>query len=84
MGSRPGLNPASRALALALLVVGAALMVGAVFADQLGLSSVGDRRGDGFGFSQLIAAIVGLMLLLGGLAWLRQPPVGPDSDDASE
>lgn len=84
MRPRPGTVPAFRALALALLLLGAALMVGAVFADQLGLSSVGDRRGDGFGFSQLIAAIVGLILLLGGLAWLWQPSVGSDSDDAIE
>lgn len=81
MRPRPGANPTFRILAVALLLFGAALMVGAVFADQLGLSGIGDRSGDGFGFSQLIAAIVGLILLLGGLAWLWQPPVGPDADE---
>ena len=84
MRPRPGSSPAIRAVAVGLLLVGAALMVGAVFADQLSLSGVGGRGGDGFGFSQLIAAIVGLILLLLGLAWLWQPPVGRDADDAAE
>lgn len=84
MRPRPGASPTIRAVAVALLLVGAALMLGALFADQLGLSRVGDRSGDGLGFSQLIAAIVGLILLLGGVAWLWQPPAGRDADDAME
>jgi hypothetical protein len=40
-----------------------------VFADAIGISG----GGDGFGWKQLIAAIVGLVVLLGGLAWLFNP-----------
>ena len=68
MRRSPG-SPTTRAVAFALVVGGALLMVGAVFADQLDLSG----GGEGFGWKQLIAAIVGLVLLLAGLAWLIQP-----------
>ena len=63
----PG-SPTARAVAFTLVVGGALLMVGAVFADQLDLSG----GGEGFGWKQLIGAIVGLVLLLAGLAWLVQ------------
>ncbi len=82
MRPRPVANSALRALAFALLLFGAALMVGAVFADQLDISGIGGRGGEGFGWSQLIAAIVGLILLLVGLAWLWQPPIGRDADES--
>jgi hypothetical protein len=61
--------PPARFGSLALIAVGAIIMVGAVFADSLGLSG----GGDGFGWKQLIAAIVGLVLLLSGLAWFLSP-----------
>jgi len=67
-------SPTTRAVAFALVVGGALLMVGAVFADQLDLSG----GGEGFGWKQLIAAIVGLVLLLAGLAWLVQPAGGDE------
>ena len=69
--------PAARAAALALVVGGALLMVGSVFADQLNLSG----GGEGFGWKQLIAAISGLVLLLAGLAWLVQPAAEVDGDE---
>ena len=60
----------ARVLALAALVAGALLMTLSVFADAIGLGG-----GKGFGWQQLIAAIVGLALLLIGVAWLFQPVV---------
>jgi hypothetical protein len=59
-----------RLLALALLTLGAVLLVASIFADQLELSG----GGDGIGWKQLLGAIVGLVMLLIGLAWLLQPP----------
>ncbi len=80
MGMRsPGI-PAARALALTLVVGGALLTVGALFADQLNLSG----GGTGFGWKQLIAAIAGLVLLLIGAAWLFQPRAEAASDDPVE
>ena len=69
MGTGSSLPPAARGVALGLVAIGGLLMVGAVFADPLGLTG----GGEGFGWKQLIAAIAGLVLLLGGLAWLLQP-----------
>lgn len=77
MTPRSPIAPATRIVALALLGGGALIMVGAVFADQLGISG----GGEGFGWKQLIAAIVGLVVLLIGLAWLLRPST---SDDHSE
>jgi hypothetical protein len=84
MRSRPAASPVVRAVALALLLLGAALMVGAVFADQLDLSGIGGESGEGFGWSQLVAAIVGLILLLVGVSWLWQAPAGRDADESIE
>ena len=67
MRRSPG-SPTTRAVAFALVVGGALLMVGAVFADQLGLT----WGGAGFGWKQLIATIAGLVLLLLGASWLVQ------------
>ena len=60
----------ARVFALASLVAGALLMTLSVFADAIGLGG-----GKGFGWQQLIAAIVGLALVLIGVAWLFQPVV---------
>lgn len=70
----------NRLAALALIAVGALIMVGAVFADPIGISG----GGDGFGWKQLIAAIVGLILLLSGVAWFLRPMLGDLPDDSLE
>jgi hypothetical protein len=70
----------SRLLPLVVIAVGALIMVVAVFADPLGLSG----GGDGFGWKQLIAAIVGLVILLSGLAWFLRPMLGDEPDDTLE
>lgn len=70
MDRRTAPNPLVRLLAALLLLAGLLVTLGAVFADQLGLIG----RGEGLGWKQLIGVIVGLMLLLGGGAWLLQPP----------
>ncbi len=80
MDTRSPAFPASRVLALALMVGGALLMMGAVFADQLNLSG----GGTGFGWKQLIAAIAGLVLLLIGAAWLFQPRAEGANDEPVE
>jgi hypothetical protein len=68
---RPPATPA-RVLALALLGLGTLLLVASIFADQLELSG----GGAGVGWKQLLGAIVGLVLLLVGLAWLLLPALG--------
>ncbi len=61
--------PAARILAIVVILIGAVTMVVAVFADSLGIRG----GGEGFGWKQLIAAIAGLVILLGGVAWLVRP-----------
>ena len=80
MGTRSPAISATRMLAIALMVGGVLLTVGAVFADQLHLSG----GGSGFGWKQLIAAIAGLVLLLIGAAWLFQPRAGAVRDEPIE
>lgn len=78
MNARTPLNPAVRVVAVGLLLLGALLMVGSVFADQLDLIG----GGVGFGWKQLIGAIVGLVMLLLGLTWLLQPAGGREIDES--
>jgi len=54
---------------IAVIALGVFVVLGAVLADALGLSG----GGDGFGWKQLIALILGLMVLLTGAAWLLRP-----------
>jgi hypothetical protein len=70
----------SRYGSLIVIAVGAILMVAAVFADSLGLSG----GGTGFGWKQLIAAIVGLVVLLVGVAWFLRPILGEEPDEPLE
>ena len=60
---------------IAVIALGALVVLGAVLADELGLSG----GGDGFGWKQLIALILGLMIALTGAAWLLRPVL----DDAA-
>jgi hypothetical protein len=73
-------NPALRIVALLVLLVGALLLLGSLFADQLQLIG----GGVGFGWKQLLGAIVGLVMVLLGLAWLVQPPLSRDVDESLE
>jgi hypothetical protein len=62
------------------MVLGAALVLVSLFADPLGVSG----GGEGFGFKQLIAVIVGLMLLFGGVGWLLRPMMNIEQDEPPE
>ncbi len=56
----------SRLLASAGILLGLGLVLGAVFADSLGLSG----GGEGVGWKQLIAAITGLIIAFGSIGVL--------------
>jgi len=52
-----------------VVLAGAAIVLGALFADSIGVSG----GGDGLGWKQLIAMIVGLVILISGAGlWLRR------------
>jgi hypothetical protein len=73
-------TPATRIAALVLIGFGAIVMIGSVFADPIGIGG----GGEGFGWKQLIAAIVGLVILLIGLAWLLRPTTSSEYEDLEE
>ena len=56
-------------LPLAVIAVGLLLVLGSVFADPLGITG----GGEGYGWKQLIATIVGLSVALAGAAWYLRP-----------
>ncbi len=62
-------SPAARVTAIVMIALGAVVAVGSFFADDLNLTG----GGAGLGWLQLIGVIVGLVVLLIGLAWLLQP-----------
>jgi hypothetical protein len=64
--TRPG---AYRWIQWALVVVGALLAIGSIFADPLGFT----WGGDGYGWKQMLATIAGLVIALGGLGLLMRP-----------
>jgi hypothetical protein len=63
-----------RWIAVGLLVVGLALLIVALFADQLGFGA----SGSGFGWKQMVATIIGAGLCVGGaLGWWRLTRTDP-------
>lgn len=76
MKPQPTSHSTLRIVAGFMLVLGALLTVGSIFADQLNLTG----GGVGLGWKQLIGAIVGLVLTLLGGAWLFQPPTSRGVD----
>jgi predicted phage tail protein len=78
--SRTSGAPTLRPLALAVVVLGAALIVVSLFADPLGVSG----GGEGFGFKQLIAVIAGLVMVFGGIGWLLWPMMSTGEDEPLE
>jgi hypothetical protein len=73
-------SPTLRIVAGVMLVIGALLTIGSIFADQLNLTG----GGVGLGWKQLIGVVVGLVLLLLGGAWLIQPPTSRGIDRSLE
>ena len=73
-------TPAMRIMAAVMLVIGALLTVGSLFADQLNLTG----GGVGLGWKQLIGVVIGLVLALLGGAWLVQPPTSRGIDRSLE
>ena len=80
MKPQAGATPAMRIMATVMLVVGALLTVGSLFADQLNLTG----GGIGLGWKQLIGVVIGLVLALLGGAWLLQPPTSRGIDHSLE
>ena len=72
MRPRTAPNPMVRLFAALLLVLGLAVTVGSLFADEFNLIG----GGEGLGWKQLIGVIVGLAVALLGAGWLLQPPFG--------
>ena len=64
-------NPVMRIVSVLMAVVGIALVVLSLFADQLAF--VGGA-GIGLGWKQLIGSIVGIALAAIGIGWALQPP----------
>jgi hypothetical protein len=75
-----GATPAIRIMAIVMLVLGALLTIGPLFADQLSLTG----GGVGLGWKQLIGVVIGLVLALLGGAWLVQPPTSRGIDRSLE
>lgn len=68
-------NPVRRVTASAVIVVGIVVGLVAIFADPLGIGG-----GKGFGYVQLIGLIVGIALVLAGLATLVRAALAPDAE----
>ena len=58
---------------LSLIVVGGLVVIGAIFADTLGVT----WGGDGYGWKQLLATIAGLVIALGGVGLMMRPQSPP-------
>lgn len=64
-------QPASRAIGVVLVCVGAVFAVLSVLADSLGFSG----GGEGFGYQQLIVLIISVVVILLGVGILAQPMI---------
>ena len=68
-------NPIRRLAASALIAVGIVVALVAIFADQIGIGG-----GKGFGYVQLIGLIVGIALILAGLAMIVRAALAPGAE----
>ena len=62
-------RPPRRMLPLAVIAAGVIVVLGSIFADPLGITG----GGEGYGWKQLIATIVGLSIAVAGAAWYLRP-----------
>ena len=69
MESQPTRQTGYRWLPITLIVIGALLVVGSIFADSLGFT----WGGEGYGWKQLLATITGLVIALAGVGLLTRP-----------
>ncbi len=68
-------SPIRRLAASVVMVIGMVVALVAIFADQLGIGG-----GKGFGYVQLIGLIVGIALILAGLATIVRAALAPDAE----
>ena len=69
MESQPTRQTGYRWLPITLIVIGALLVVGSIFADSLGFT----WGGEGYGWKQMLATITGLVIALAGVGLLTRP-----------
>lgn len=69
-------RPVTRLSALILLLFGAAVVILALLADEIGIGT-----GRGFGYYQMIILIVGIVLVLVGGSLLLQHRINQRKDD---
>ena len=69
MGAQPTRQNGNRWVPISLIVIGALLVVGSIFADSLGFT----WGGEGYGWKQMLATIAGLVIALGGVGLLTRP-----------
>lgn len=68
-------SPVRRLAASAVIGIGIVVALLAIFADQLGIGG-----GKGFGYVQLIGLIVGIALILAGLATIVRAALAPGAE----
>ncbi len=69
MGAQQTRQNGNRWVPISLIVIGALLVVGSIFADSLGFT----WGGEGYGWKQMLATIAGLVIALGGVGLLTRP-----------
>jgi len=69
MGAQQTRQNGNRWVPTSLIVIGALLVVGSIFADSLGFT----WGGEGYGWKQMLATIAGLVIALGGVGLLTRP-----------